>query len=229
MDSAQLCHLSSPEAIHPLWVELGTTAWESRTTLTMRSALQELEIGSTAGAKLIAAGLMPPVPVRGYVHPRTSRASVDFLLERPKMEAEDLNSRKGALVLRASGPMPADDDPPSVPERPYSGYHRTFSRWQQAVYTAAWWGMRPRISGIADVDVPVGGRFKTYVDELFVTVANLVVLHAKVDAIHVVHGRIPSRSLPLTAFELSDPSQDCTGYWLPPTRSGNTVVRARDW
>ncbi len=227
-----LCRMGDSDVGHPFWARLGASAWQDSRTVSMRDAVRKCGHGSTAGAKLIAAGVIPTVPVPGYQHPRVSLASVELLVGCPELTRADLAGAATTFVVRCGGPQRAGLDPGELVQRgtgrSWYGFHRTMTRRQAVNAAAAWWSVPARTLGVRAADIRPDSRLEQVLTDLLVTVGGMVVLHGRIVGAVAGHPRLEAAH-PLVAFELGDPAVDLTGTWLPPTRSGNVALRAVDW
>ncbi len=224
--------MSEPDSPHPFWMELGASAWANAQTVSMREAIHKVGHGSTAGAKMVAAGVLPTVATPGYQNPRVGVATIDLLLARPTFERDALAGMTGTIVVRCGGPHRAGEAPDPVEEhlaRAYYGFHRTMTRRQAVPSTASWWSLHPRTLGLPGTRLAPGRAYDVGVDRLLVTVGGLVVLDGRIVRAHVRAPILEGYVRPLVGFELADPDDDAVGTWLPPTRSGNVALRAADW
>lgn len=232
METVELCRLSDPDVPHPMWTQLGATAWRSAETVSVRDAVRKLGHGSTAGAKLVAAGVLPTVTAPGYQNPRVSMGTVDFLHDLPALTRDDLASCATTLIVRCGGPGREGAATPGYdPEtgRRYYGFHRTMTRRQAVLGGAAWWPIAPRTLGLPGRRLVPGERLSTDLTDLWVTVGGLVVLHVGIEHAVTSADPVTGTARPLVALVVGDARQERTGTWLPPTTSGNTVLRATSW
>jgi hypothetical protein len=227
-----LCSMSRADVSHAFWDRLGASVWADGRTVSMREAIGKVGHGSTAGAKMIAAGVLPTVSAPGYQNPRVSLASVELLNACPTLQREELGAQSGTLIVRCGGPQRSGTPgEPWDPEtgRSYYGFHRTMTVRQVVHATAGWWSLPPRTLGLPGAHLSPGERVSVGIDRLLVTVGSLVVLDGAVDHAVVSADPVDGHARPLVAFQLSDPTADAVGTWLPPTRSGNVALRAVDW
>ncbi|ARK05981.1 hypothetical protein B8281_15920 [Cellulosimicrobium sp. TH-20] len=198
----------------------------------MREAIRKVGHGSTAGAKLIASGVLPTVSVPGYVNPRVSLATLDLLHGMPSLDRHALGPFASTLIVRCGGPQRAMAGTDAVDwetGRAYYGFHTSMTMRTAVLATAGWWTLSPRMLGTSRGAMTPGAVIETTVDRLWVTVGGFIVLDATVDAVQVSYEPAPSGSLPLSALYVSDAPSDMVGRWLPPTRSGSVTMLASEW
>jgi hypothetical protein len=196
--------------------------------MSVHEALGRLDVGSTAGAKLVAAGLLPTLHVPGYQKPRVAEQSVQHLAAAPLLTREQVHDLDPAVIVRAGGPQPSRPDPQTG--RAYFGFHVSMTRQQAVVATACWWPVPLAMVGLRPAQaVPGAGPLPTRLERLLVTVAGFVVLDVAICEAYVWQQRYNAPAPPGIGFAVEDlpPDRRClVGSRLPPTRSGNVVIAA---
>ncbi len=113
-----LCRLGENDLRTPkFWDEIRHATWVDERTLSKRVAFGRLGRGSTAGYRLIDAGVLPLRSVQGYKEPRVPESVVEFLESRPHLDSESMHGYEPSLQFRCVGATIRSDAADELGER----------------------------------------------------------------------------------------------------------------
>ncbi|PQZ95091.1 hypothetical protein CQ018_07120 [Arthrobacter sp. MYb227] len=217
--------------------------------MSKRAAFERLHRGSSAGRRLIDAGVLSLRSVDGYKEPRIPEALVDFLAALPRVEAKQLETLETGLQIRCVGATVRLDaneklDPEStklarhlaasgIPTREakFYGIHLDMSLSQAINNTCGWWSMGPMVAGTPpSITAPIQ-NYPAPFTRVLVTVAGLALLDLQTS--EIIHRNLPddatAKSYGVVIHTPTPEPQSLVGHWIADPDDGRTLRRFGHW
>ncbi|MFJ6415836.1 hypothetical protein [Paeniglutamicibacter sp. NPDC091659] len=244
-----LCRLGENDRNTPrLWEEIRHATWVDERTVSKRAAFARLGRGSTAGYRLIDAGVLPLRSVQGYKDPRVPESVVEFLEALPHLDAESMGGYEASLQFRCIGATVRGDatealgEPESelakriaaqgVPTRAakFYGLNIGMNISQAVNSTCGWWSMGPKVAGAPSLRSAVLHNYRPPFERVLVTVAGLALLDLQTTEIVCRSpGGGSERTHGVVIHAQTPKDLSLVGTWIADPPDGRTLRRFGKW
>ena len=244
-----LCRLDERNFRTPrFWDEIRFSAWADDRTVSKREAFGRLGRGSTAGNRLIEAGVLPLRSVQGYKDPRVPESVVEFLEARPHLEPKSMPGYEASLQFRCIGATVRGDAAEGlgnltpelakriaaqgIPTRAakFFGLNIGMDISQAINSTCGWWGMGPKVAGAPPLRNAVVQNYRPPFERVLVTVAGLALLDLQSKEIICRSPEGSSdRSHGVVIHAQTPEDRSLVGTWIADPPDGRSLRRFGKW